>query len=329
METKKRVLSGIRASGRLHIGNYLGMVKEMIKLQDSKDHQPFFMVADLHAMTTPFDPENLNKNVREVVIDYLSAGLDPQKAVLFVQSDVPEHIELSYLFSTEVSLARLSHLPTYKDKVKQYPQNNTLALLYYPVLMAADILLYKTDHLPVGDDQLPHLEITREIARKFNEKYGTNFPEPVQMKSQGQYVPSLTGEGKMSKSVAGSFISLTDDLKTIQDKLAAAPTDSGKGESVPTKGGVANLLVFVELFEGTAKRKYYEKLYTTTGIKYQDLKKKLAQAIFNEIKPMQEKRFELLKNQEYIDEVLEDGATKARAIARKTVSEVRFKMGLD
>ena len=172
MKDKKRVLSGIRATGRLHLGNYLGMVKGMMALQENPEYEVFFMVADLHALTTPFDPKTIKQNSRDVVLDYLSAGLDPEKASVFIQSQVREHIELSYLLSTDVTIARLSHLPTYKDKVKQYPQNNTMALLYYPILMAADMLLYNTEVLPVGDDQLPHLEITREIARKFNEKYG-------------------------------------------------------------------------------------------------------------------------------------------------------------
>ena len=262
---KKRVLSGIRATGRLHLGNYLGMVKGMVSLQENPEYEPLFMVADLHAMTTPFDHKKLKKDIREVVLDYLAAGLDPEKASVFVQSDVPEHLELAYYFSTVVSIARMSHLPTYKEKVKQYPKNNTMALLYYPVLMAADILIYKTDGLPVGDDQLPHLEVTREIARKMNEKYGTGFPEPEQFKTEGHYVPSLTGEGKMSKSVPGSFINLTDDLSIIKKKLASAPTDSGKGDKIPDKGGVANLLMLVEIFQGKEKRLEYEKQYTSTG----------------------------------------------------------------
>ena len=188
---KKRVLSGIRATGRLHLGNYFGMVKGMLELQNNPEYEVYYMVADLHALTTPFEPGLLKQNTNDVVLDYLSAGLDPDKASVFVQSHIREHIELSYLFSTEISIARLSHLPTYKDKIKQYPGNNTMALLYYPVLMASDILLYKTQMLPVGDDQLPHLEITREIARKFNEKYKTGFPEPTQIKTDGHYVPSL------------------------------------------------------------------------------------------------------------------------------------------
>src|SRR3989304_9901820 len=284
---KKRILSGIRATGNLHLGNYLGMIKGMLTLQEYPENEVFFMVADLHALTTPYDPVKLKENVKNVVLDYLAAGLNPEKASLFIQSQVPEHIELSYLFSTEVTIARLSHLPTYKDKLKQYPENNTLALLYYPVLMASDILLYKTQMLPVGDDQLPHLEITREVARKFNEKFGMDFPEPEQIKTQGHYVPSLTGEGKMSKSVEGSYISLTDDLETIKGKLSSAPTDSGKGEKVPTNGGVANLLTLVELFEGEERKEEFEKMYLGEGIRYGDLKTELADAIFKELEPIQ------------------------------------------
>lgn len=325
---KKRVLSGIRATGRLHIGNYLGMVKGMVGLQEDVEHEPFFMVADLHAMTTPFEPKTLQKNIREVVLDYLAAGLDPAKATLFIQSQVPQHTELAYLLSTTTSIARLSHLPTYKEKVKQHPDNNTIALLYYPVLMAADILLYKTDSLPVGDDQLPHLEITREIARKMNSQYGTNFPEPKQMKAKGHYVPSLTGEGKMSKSIEGSYINLTDSLEEINEKLAKAPTDSGKGSKVPPTGGIASLLTFVELFQGEKKRKEYEKQYTSTGIKYSQLKENLAKAIFDQLRPIQKRRQELQKDTKYVEKVLSEGTAKATKIAQATVDEVKGKMGL-
>jgi len=343
---KKRVLSGIRATGRLHIGNYLGMVKGMVSLQENPKYEPLFMVADLHAMTTPFDHKELKQDIREVVLDYLAAGLDPKKASVFIQSDVPEHLELAYYFSTVVSIARMSHLPTYKEKVKQHSKNNTMALLYYPVLMAADILIYKTDILPVGDDQLPHLEVTREIARKMNERYGTDFPEPEQLKTQGHYVPSLTGEGKMSKSVPGSYINLTDDFSEIKKKLASTPTDSGKGtlriidrrknggsrEYVNEVGehskGVVSLLELVELFQGNSKRREYEKLYATTGIKYQDLKEDLAKVIYKELKPIQKKRKDLEKNTKYVDKVIEEGGKRAREIAKATLAEVKERMRL-
>ena len=325
---KKRVLSGIRATGRLHLGNYLGAVKGMLELQDRKDLETLYMVADLHTLTTPYNKEDLKQNTRDIVIDYLAAGLDPEKSTLFIQSQVSEHAELFYLLSTTVSLARVSHLPTYKDKIKQHPNASTIALLNYPVLMASDILIYNSSLVPVGIDQEPHLEIAREIARKMNDTYGTRFPEPIRFATSGEYVPSLAGEGKMSKSVEGSFINLTDDLKTIQKRLAGAPTDSGKGDVVPTTGGVANLLKFVELFQGIEKRKIYEKMYLGDGIRYGDLKKELADSIYRELKPIQMKREELLHKTSYVDEVIKNGAEKARKIAAETVLEVKEKMGL-
>jgi len=325
---KKRVLSGIRATGRLHLGNYFGAVKGMLDLQNNPEYETLYMVADLHTLTTPYDKELLKQNTRDIVVDYLAAGLDPEKSTLFIQSQVPEHTELFYLLSTVVSLARMQHLPTYKDKIKQYPNASTVALLNYPVLMASDILIYKASLVPVGIDQEPHLEIAREIARKMNDTYGTKFPEPVRFATSGEYVPSLAGEGKMSKSVEGSYINLTDDLKTIQKRLAGAPTDSGKGEVVPTTGGVANLLKFVELFQGSEKRKIYEKLYLGDGIRYGDLKKELADAIYRELKPIQMKRVELEHKTSYVDEVIKSGAEKARKIASETILEVKEKMGL-
>lgn len=325
---KKRVLSGIRATGRLHLGNYLGAVKGMLELQDRSDLETLYMVADLHALTTPYDKNELKTKTREVILDYLAAGLDPEKTTLFIQSHVPEHSELFYLLSTVVSLARMQHLPTYKDKIKQYPNASTVALLNYPVLMASDILIYNASLVPVGIDQEPHLEIAREIARKMNDTYGTKFPEPVRFATSGEYVPSLSGEGKMSKSVEGSYINLTDDLKTIQKRLAGAPTDSGKGEVVPVTGGVANLLKFVELFEGTDKRKNYELSYINNGIRYGELKAELADAIYKELLPIQAKRKELEHKTTYVNDVIKGGAEKARKIASETVLEVKEKMGL-
>jgi len=325
---KKRVLSGIRATGRLHLGNYLGAVRGMLALQNDPDYETFYMVADLHAITTPYDKKTLKEKSREVVMDYLSAGLDPEKSVIFIQSHVSEHTELANLFSTVVSVARLQHLPTYKEKIKQYPQNVTMALLNYPILMAADILIYKASAVPVGIDQEPHLEISREIARKMNQKYGTDFPEPKRFKTEGEYIPSLTGEGKMAKSVEGSFINLTDDLETIKKRLAAAPTDSGRGEKIPAKGGVANLLTIVGLFQGEKRRKEYKKQYVTKGIQYSQLKEELAQAIYKELMPIQSARAKLEKDPNYVDKVLEDGAKRARKVAVKTLHKVKRAMGL-
>lgn len=324
----KRVLSGIRATGRLHLGNYLGAVKGMLALADDPVYETLYMVADAHTLTTPYDVDELRRNRREVIMDYLAAGLDPEKSVLFIQSMVPEHFELTFYFSSVVTIARMQHLPTFKDKVKQYPDAATMALLNYPILMAADILVYKADKVPVGIDQEPHLEVAREIARKMNDRFRTAFPEPTRFATRGEYVPSLMGEGKMSKSVEGSFINLTDDPETIKRRLGSAPTDSGKGDRVPEDGGVANLLTFVELFEGKDKREMYEQQYTGEGIRYKDLKEKLAAAIYRELEPIQARRRELESNPGYVDEIIESGAQKARTIAHTTLEEVREKVGL-
>ena len=217
---KKRVLSGMRASGRLHLGNYLGGAKGMLELQNNPEYETLYMVADVHGITAPYEVKKLQQNRREMLLDYLSVGLDPEKSVVFMQSTVPEHLELAFYLSSVVSMFRMQHLPTFKDEVKKHPDNVTMALLGYPVLMAADILIYKAGLVPVGIDQEPHLEVAREIARKMNDTYGTKFPEPIRFATKGEYVPSLSGEGKMSKSVEGSYINLTDDLKTIQKALA-------------------------------------------------------------------------------------------------------------
>lgn len=323
---KKTVLSGIRATGRLHLGNYLGAVKGMLELQNDPDYETFYMVADVHTITTPYNIEELRKNRREVIIDYLAAGLDPEKSVIFQQSEVPEHLELAFYFSSVVTIAKMQHLPTFKEKVKQYPEHATLALLNYPALMAADILIYKAGLVPVGIDQEPHLEVAREIARRFNQDYRTNFPEPKRFATKGEYIPSLTGEGKMSKSVEGSFINLTDDLETIKSRIARIPTDEGKGKEIT--GGVKNLFEFVELFQGREKRDMFENQYKSSGVRYGDIKHELSEAIFQELKPIQEKRKELESNPEYVDKVIAEGVQKARAVAQKTIAEVRQKMGL-
>lgn len=331
------VLSGIRPTGDLHLGNYLGAVKGMLTLQNDTDNTTFFMVVDVHALTTPFDPEEVRKSKRSVIIDYLAAGLDPDKSVLFLQSMVPEHLELQFLFSSVVTVARMQHLPTFKDKIRQHPDHATMALLNYPILMAADILIYKADSVPVGIDQEPHLEVAREIARKMNDRFGLDFPEPQRFATSGEYVPSLTGLGKMSKSIEGSYINLTDDLPTIEKKLAAVPTDSGKGsvnqgvytdQNGTESPGVNTLMTLVELFEGAAVREQYEAQYQSEGIRYSDAKTQLAAAIFTELEPIQERRRALEADTAYVDQVIHDGAVAARAVAGETVAQVKTAMGL-
>lgn len=318
----------MRATNRLHLGNYLGATKGYVELQNNEEYDCIYMAVDLHSITTPYDQKTLPDATKNIIIDYLSVGLDPEKCIITAQSLVPEHTYLAFLLSSVVSVARMQHLPTYKEKVKQHPKNVTMALINYPILMAADIFAYKAELVPVGIDQEPHIEVAREIARKMNDGYGLDFPEAQRFATKGEYVPSLKGEGKMSKSVEGSYILLTDDLETIKSRLAGVPTDSGKGVTVPTEGGVASLLSLAELFMGDAKRKEVEQAYTSEGVRYKDLKDELAEAIYEDLKPIQEKRAELEADPAYITKVIMEGAEKAREIARATLEEVQEKMGL-
>lgn len=324
---KKRVYSGIRATGRLHLGNYFGAIKGMLALQDEYDC--VFSVVDLHTITVPYDPSALQNSVKDVVLDYLAAGLDPKKVLFEIQSHVPQHTELAYLLGTIYPVSRLEDLPTYKEKKAQYPKYVNMGLLYYPVLMAADVLLYKGDLVPVGIDQEPHLEVMREIARKFNSMFGETFPKPQRFKTVGEYVPSITGKGKMSKSIEGSFITLSDSFHEISQKLAKAPTDSGiLGGAIPKEGGVANLFALLRLFgSGDLHHKYVQD-YREKTIRYGEMKKDLAEAIFHELKPFQERRKTFEENPALVSEIIADSQEKCRQKAEETMREVRGKMGL-
>ncbi len=321
---KKRVLSGIRATGRLHLGNYLGAIKGMIELQNQDQYETLYMVADAHTITTPYSIEELRLNRREIIIDYLAAGLNPEKSILFLQSDIKEHFELAFYFSSVTTIARMQHLPTYKDKVKQYPQNNTMALLNYPILMAADILLYKAELVPVGIDQEPHLEVAREIARKMNQIYGTNFPEPKRFATQGEYIPSLTGEGKMSKSIEGSYINLTDSLDEIRKKIRSVPTATISGGEMTA--GIKTLFMLANIFLPNEVNKF-KQLYQSQTLKFVELKDALSEAIYQELKPFQERRIKIAADTKYVDEVIYNGADRSRKIAQQTIKEVKEKMG--
>ena len=321
----RRVFSGIRATGRLHLGNYLGAVKGFLELEKTGKYETVYCVVDVHSITTPFDKKTLAQNKREIIIDYLAAGLDPKKSIIIYQSDVPEHIELAFYFSSVVTIARMQHLPTYKEKVKQHPNDNTMALLNYPVLMASDILIYKAGLIPVGIDQEPHLEVTREIARKMNQIYGTDFPEPVRFATKGEYIPSLTGEGKMSKTVVNSFINLTDSLEEIRKKIRSIPTASvAGGEMSP---GLKSLFTFAQLFI-PSEVEGFKKSYEDKSLQFVTLKDRIAEAIYADLKPFQERRIKIAADQKYVDKVIRDGAERARKIAQETVREVKEKMGL-
>lgn len=337
MSNKIRVLSGIRAShSSLHLGNLLGAIEGMIKLQNDGRYETFYMVADLHGMTTDFDPEKMRENRMDVALDYLAAGIDPKKSTLFLQSDVSEHAEFSYYLSSTITNDRLMQLPAYKEKKEKYkkhPELMTLALLTYPVLMAADILLYKAGLVPIAKDQLPHLEIARYIARKMNKKYNTKLLEPRQFSAYDEkmMVPSIIGgdPGKMSKSKEGSAIFLSDSKLEISNKISKMLTDGGKGDKLPEKkDNVYQFFTMVELFLGDDYRKQIETEYLSNGVKYGKVKEDLIDAIYQKIRPIQERRVILEKNPKKVKEILRNGANRAKEVANETINEVKDAMGL-
>jgi len=237
----------------------------------------------------------------------LAAGLDPKKSMLIYQSDVPEHTELAFYFSSIMTVNRMQHLPTYKDKIKQHPKNITMALLNYPILMAADILVYKAGLVPVGIDQEPHLEVAREIARKMNQDYGMDFPEPIRFATKGEYVPSLSGTGKMSKTVKGSYINLTDSIEEIRKKIRSIPTATRSGGEMTE--GLKSLFAFSELFipeevEG------YKKQFKQGTLKFVEIKDRISEAIYKELQSFQQKRLAIAKDNNYVDRVIRESAEK-------------------
>ncbi len=323
-----RIFSGIQPTGTLHIGNYLGAVRQWIQLQ--KEHECLFCVVDLHALTVPQDPEALRNATREKVIELLAVGLDPARCTIFVQSHVPQHTELAWILATLTPLSELERMTQYKDKAKKYQGHLNAGLLNYPVLMAADVLLHLTDAVPVGKDQTQHLELTRILARKFNNKYGKIFKEPkTLMPAQGAKVMSLQEPTKkMSKSDAPeSFISVFEEPKVIKEKIAKAVTDKGKEMRYDPerKPGISNLLMLYSLFS-EQPIKTVEKNFRGKG--YAVLKKSLAELLCQKLEPMRKKKKELSSRDIYVQTIIKQGAVKARSIASNTMELVRSKVGL-
>jgi tryptophanyl-tRNA synthetase len=320
-----RVFSGIRPTGELHIGNYLGAIKQWLALQ--KVHDCVFCIVDLHAITTPFEPKEMEKNILDTAIVYLAAGLDPEKSIIFVQSKVKEHTELAWILGTICPLGDLKRMTQFKEKSKENPVN--AGLLNYPLLMAADILLYQTDLVPVGKDQEQHVELTREIARKFNKMFGKTFKEPeVLLPKFGQKIMSLKDpKKKMSKTDPQGCLGLFDEPKMIKEKIMSAVTDLGreiKYEPIK-KPGISNLLTIYSLFSGKSITQL-EKEFKSKG--YEEFKKSLTEILINSLKPLREKRKELLRKEDYIKEILEKGVKRAKEIAQSTMEKVRKRIGL-
>ena len=320
----KRVFSGVQPSGSLHLGNYAGAIKNWVRLQDLTEC--FFAVVDYHAMTLPYKPKEMEKRVHMVAVDLLACGIDPEKCRLFVQSDVPEHTELAWLLSCVAPMGELNRMTQFKEKSERQSSVN-VGLFTYPVLQAADILLYRADTVPVGEDQLQHLELTREVARRFNGSFKKTFPEPQPLLTKAARIMSLSDPtSKMSKSVEGSAVMLGDDEKTIRKAIKRAVTGMGTDGEVPP--GVENLLTLTELFGGAELAATFRKAQMDGTIRYGDLKAELTEAMLRELAPIRAKREELLAKPEAVREILGDSAAEARKIAKTVLSQARGNAGL-
>lgn len=323
------VLSGIRPTGQLHLGNYFGALRNFVRMQ--YDAKCYFFIADYHAMTTHTDPAHLHDHVKTILSEYLAAGINPDIATIYVQSDVPQVAELSLLLSMHAYVGELERTASFKDKVRKNPNNVNAGLLTYPVLMAADILLHRATHVPVGKDQEQHLELTRVFARRFNNMYGVDFfPEsqPYNFGADLVKIPGLDGTGKMGKS-ENNGIFLADSDEVIRKKVMRAVTDTGPTEpNSPLSDGVANIFTIMEAVSSPDTIAYFREKYATCEIRYGDLKKQLAEDIIKVVAPIRE-RIEAIRNDEsYLRRVVRDGAEKARESADRTVSEVRRIMGI-
>ncbi len=323
-----KILSGIQPTGKIHIGNYLGAIKNWVKLQQKNDC--IFFIADLHSLTVPYNPKKLQENILEATKAHLAAGINPKKSIFFVQSHLKEHPELAWLLNTICPVSELKRMTQYKEKSQKFKKNINAGLLNYPVLQAADILLYKTEKVPVGKDQVQHIELTRTIARKFNNRFGKTFtlPEPLLPKKGAKIMSLENPRNKMSKSdKEKSCIFLFDSQKEIKEKIMSAKTDTGKEikYNPKTKPGISNLLLIYSLFSNKEIEEI-EKEFKNKG--YAEFKKSLSQLLINSLGSFREKRKELSKKEDYIKKVLNQGAKKAKKIAQKTIQEVRKKMGL-
>ena len=322
---KKRVFSGFRPTGRQHIGNYLGAVQNFIALQDEYDC--VYCVVDIHALTTLESTESLREDIYEMVLDWLAAGIDPHKSIIFVQSHVPQVEELHTLFSMLTPLSWLLRVPTFKEKVKMQPHNVNYGLVGYPVLMTADIALYKGEVVPVGEDQLPHLELAREIVRRFNSLFGFVFPEPQPKLTNFPSVLGLDGVQKMSKSY-NNYIEIAASPQEIRERMMTAFTDpSRRYRSDPGDPEACNIFRLHNFFT-TARVEEIASECRSARIGCVDCKKILAESIISNLKPFREKRASLASKPGYVTQVLADGADRAEAIAKETIGEVKERMKL-
>ena len=324
------VLSGIRSTGNLHLGNYFGAIQNFLKMQHQ--HPCFFFIADYHSLTTHPNPADLHQNAKQVLVEYLATGIDPQASTLYLQSDVPEVAELYLLLNMNAYMGELERCTSFKEKLRKQPDNINAGLLTYPVLMAADILLHRATRVPVGKDQEQHLEMARTFANRFNRLYNTGyFPEPVAYSFEGNLVkiPGLDGSTKMGKSESpGNAIFLIDEPTVIRKKVMAAVTDSGPQQpGQPMSQGVANLFSLMQVLSSADTHEYFLSKYNEGAIRYGDMKKQLAEDVIAFTAPLRERILEIASDEAYLAQVARLGAEKARESASKTIADVRRIIG--
>ena len=324
----ERVISGIRPTGNLHLGNYFGAVKSFVKMQDEYDCM--FFIADWHSLTTHPTPENIKKSVKTILSEYLACGIDPEKAPIYVQSDVKQVLELYLYFNMNAYLGELERVTSFKEKVRKQPDNVNAGLLTYPCLMAADILMHKADKVPVGKDQEQNMEMARLFARRFNRIYQVDYfkePQSFHFADKAVKVPGLDGTGKMGKS-EGNCLYLCDDEKTVTKKIMRAVTDQGPTQLNQEKPEVIqNLFTLCELLCGKEATEYYNDLYNRMEIRYGDMKKQMAADANKLLAPIREKIIAYSNDDALLDRIMRQGAEKASARAEKTIEEVREIIG--
>jgi tryptophanyl-tRNA synthetase len=325
-----RIFSGMRSSGKLHLGNYLGAAKNWVELQNKKDvEQLIFGVMDYHGITTPYDPKFALQQKMNVVLDYLATGVDPKKSLLIRQSKIPQHTELAWIFNTITPVSWLERLPTYKEKIEQTGNRYTnMGLLDYPVLMAADVLVYKADAVPVGDDQKQHVDLMNEIGKKFNSMFGETFPRVKHLKTKGERILSLKDPSKKMSKTGDEGISLTDKPDDVVKKIKSATTDSGSEITYDEKDkpGISNLLTIYHLLSD----KTIDQLVNEYENKnYADFKSDLAEVVVGFLKPFQERRKTYSDNLDEVKKILETSEKKARNLAQETLTHVKAKMGIE
>jgi len=327
---KEVVVSGIRSTGYLHLGNYFGAIKNYIRMQE--EYNCFFFVADYHALTTLPDPSTLKENVYRVIAENVASGLDPQKAAIYVQSDLNEIPELYLLLNMLAYKGELEKTASFKDKARAQPDNINAGLLTYPTLMAADIIIHRASKVPVGKDQEQHLEMTRNFAKRFNHRYGDLFPEPTAFNFGEDLVkiPSLDGKGKMSKSEnENATIYLNDTDEKIRKKIMKAKTDSGPTEAgTPKPDYIQNIFHLLELVSSEEVYADFEKAYQGCEIRYGDMKKQLAEDMIKFVTPIREKAEAYGKDIPFIKNIMKEGKEKAKESASKTLEEARKLIGI-